>query len=262
MKSISEIVGGMVNTGENESTALIVSLPSRPCPLESVEIEKLEQAIGRFFVVKREPIYGYVPVKDKAGEVIRSEYDIIGEEELFTKTNEPPTQLRDALLRPAERRHTAFHLTRLAAHRRDTRGEDALAAVIEDIAMDLKGVSEWAVIMACRDFRQKPAIWYPTTGEIIESIRKNQRKIETLFVTINPNQLSHTQQKAIAHDKRAQTRWQDLPKDEWTKQHFDWAIAEMEGLVKAANGSPMGLSAEHWESEIARFRREKELVKA
>lgn len=258
MKSISDIVGAMTTTETGQEKSLTVVLPSRPCPLESVEIDKLEQAIGRFFVIKREPVYGCAPVFDANGDFIKSEYDVIGEEQSFTRSTTPPDQLRDALLRPAERRHTVFHLTRLAAHRRDTRGGDALAAVIEDIAMDLKGVSEWAVIIACRDFRQKTAIWYPTTGEIIESIRKNQRKIEAMFRTPEDTvKIGQAHQRAIEHDERLQTRWEDLPQIEWLAEHFDMAITQCETVLAGARKEPMGLSPEFWEGKIADLKTKK-----
>lgn len=255
MKSIEQITSSFLPAMQKTYLPM-VRLPSRPLPLEIDDIEKMDVAIGRHFTIVQNPQYGYIPVKDDSGEVIRQEFDVVGRDEIYTPLGETPQALRDALLRPAERRHIIFHLTRLAAHRRDTRGKEALTAVLEDIAYDLRNVSEWAVVMACREFRQKPNIWYPTTGEIIGAIESNQSKLESIpLAPADPKMMAQQERKLIAEKK--EIRWQDLPQAEWLPQHFDHAIGECEDLLMAAKGSPMGLSPEYWESKIAKMRKDK-----
>ena len=60
--------------------------------------------------------------------------------------------------------------------------------MIEDIAHDLYGVSEWAVIIACKEMRQKQATWYPTTGEIEDLVRSMQDSVDTLVTADQPVQ--------------------------------------------------------------------------
>ena len=230
-------------------------LPSRPAPLEIDDIQKLDAAVSRYFSIAQNPQYGYVPIRADDGEVIRQEYDVIGTDEIYTPRGETPQSLRDALLRPAERRHIIFHLTRLAAHRRDTRGKEALTAVLEDIAYDLKEVSEWAVVMSCREFRRK-GTWYPTTGEIMATIEKNHRKLELLLSPPTKSEtLVHQRQGRIAQCK--EIRWQDLPKSEWLPQHFDHAISECESILAASVERSIGLTPDYWKSQIEKLQKER-----
>jgi hypothetical protein len=185
MESIKSIAAGVVQTISkiSQPKTLTVSLPARPYPLEGNDIEKLESAIQKIFTIEKKPIFGIVPVRDISGEVFKHEFDEIGREDVYTpRSDEAPQQLKDALLRPAARTHIVFHLTRLATHRRDTTGREAFAVKVEDIARDLEGVSEWAVIISCKEFRNEPETWYPNTGKITEAILKNQKKIEGMFL--------------------------------------------------------------------------------
>ena len=97
MKSISEVVE-YINFDKSASKE--ISLISRPLPLDATAIEKLNEAIDRFFVVKKQNIYGYRPVVVD-GQYIRDEYDIIGEETSFEPKEITPQALIDAMLRPA-----------------------------------------------------------------------------------------------------------------------------------------------------------------
>jgi len=113
---------------------------------------------------------------------VRQEFDVTGEITVYTPRIPAPHNLWEALLRPARNNHIVYHLGRLAAHRRDTRGAAAVQVVMEDISSDLRDVSEWAVIMACMEMRRKNATWYPNTGEIIDIIKKYDAMIGNLYL--------------------------------------------------------------------------------
>lgn len=249
MKSISEVTGNVVRSFEKGTQVALagIDLPPRLAPLETADIEKLDAAIGRSFIVERKPVYGYLAIRDEAGDIIRTEYDVVAKRDSYTPKAEVPNQLRDALLRPAERRHIIFHLTRLAAHRRDTRGKEALTAVLEDIALDLDGVSEWAIVLACREMRQKDTTWYPTTGEILKIILENDDRMRHLFSKPSnaPQIMSEKRNQLAAPISR-----HEKPKDKWTEQ--DWAdhIGDAEAMLRLAEQNPTVYEPAGWVKEV------------
>ena len=178
MKSLSEIVETMPSPTAQKNS---VALPMRPAPLSPEEILKIQSAIEKNFIIKKEEVYGYIPVMEN-GETVRNEFDVTGEVVKYSPRANVPIILWEAILRPAPRNHVLYHLARLAAHRRDTRGAEALQVVMEDISADLKDVSEWAVIMACAEMRRKNSTWFPNTGEIIEIIEKYSVMLENLYI--------------------------------------------------------------------------------
>ena len=116
------------------------------------------------------------------GTAIRQEFDVVGEVTNYKPKTNAPAALWETLLRPAPKSHVIYHLGRLAAHRRNTRGGEAFQVIMEDIALDVGDVSEWAVVMACAEMRKKNSAWFPNTGEILDIIKKYSSMLENLYV--------------------------------------------------------------------------------
>lgn len=253
MKSISELASTMAAqvTSTASEPRQEITLPPRLTPLEPSDIERVERAMSRVFKITKEPVYGTVSVRDKDGEIISSEYDLIGYTENYERIGEPSDRLREAVLRPATSRHVVAHLTRLATHRRDTRGAAALSVALEEIAGDLGSVSEWAVITACREMRGKPG-WYPGTSEILETIRAAETKFNRLF-KINPTASPALTAQQPAPAARARS-WKETPKPQW--QAAEWAgyCAEALGMAEQARNFPAAFDLEFWVTETARRR--------
>lgn len=214
MKSISELSTSLIESVQKAKTktSLSLLLPSRPTPLVADDIEKIDRALCKCFKIEKRDKYGYVAIKDAKGNFVKNEFDVVGQEDVFSQIAEMPAQLKEAILRPAEKRHIIFHLTRLAAHRRDTRGAEAFQVFLEDASNDMKGVSEWAVISACKEFRTKGELWYPTTAEIMKTITKNQETIES-FCTVKADQEAITDQS----EKQKPEEWTQPTDDEKAK---------------------------------------------
>lgn len=183
MKSINQIGQDLVksfgqeNIGDNSRT---VALPARQVPLDTTGIEKIDLALAKCVREYQKPRYGSKPLTDKHGNIYRHEFDIVGYEPQLEIQAPLDQRLLEAIQRPAPNTHIVYHLTRLAAHLHDTRGIVS-AAVFEDIANDLRGISEWAVILACRELRaEKDRIYFPTTGQILDTTRRHQRQIDRI----------------------------------------------------------------------------------
>lgn len=243
MKSISEIASGMSLQVRQAQT---MALPGRPAPLEPSEIEAIDQALQRHYKITKSPVYGYKTTRDADGEITGSEYDVVGQSDSYELITPPPERLRDAIMRPASTRHVVAHLTRLAAHRRDTRGAAALSVALEEIAIDLGSVSEWAVVTACREMRGKPG-WYPQTTEIMDTIRAEDAKFKALF-TRQPARIEA--QKPAEKPKS----WKDLPKPRWAADQWAAYCADALGMAEQARRYPAALDPEFWINETARRR--------
>lgn len=184
MKSLTEItenINRSIATTKTSEGHLVVDLPARPAPLSGDEIAKIQTAINKHFTVKKEETYGYVPVVE-GDAAIRQEFDITGEITTYKPRMNVPTVLWETMLRPAPPSHVIYHLGRLAAHRRNTRGSEAFQVVVEDISVDVGEVSEWAVVMACIEMRQKNSAWFPNTGEILTIIKKYSAMLDELYL--------------------------------------------------------------------------------
>lgn len=155
------------------------SLPARENPLLPADIDALTKDLEQYGYFTDKAEYGMVPVLDKDGHYVKSEFDVIRSRFIFDRHTNPPNKIADALKRPALAQHIAIHLTRLAAHMRQT-GGDGFKFVIEDISRDLEGCSEWAVIEACREFRQSGKPFFPVTGDIIKTVNKYQGAIDEI----------------------------------------------------------------------------------
>lgn len=259
MKSISDLTPAIIQAAqENQNQIAPITTAPRLSPLESADIEKIEAVIVQHFTVRREPIYGTKTTRDQHGEIVSQEFDLLGYRETMTPHagTEVPHRLREALLRPATTRHVVFHLTRLAAHRRDTRGPAGLAAALTDIALDLGSVSEWAVVCACRDFRLRATAgknWYPETGEIINAISAQDAMLRRLL------EPKAAEAQKITAQPMPKT-WNELPKPQWGVQHWADYAANALRMAEMAKQNPSMFDPEFWVIETARRRNEAALA--
>lgn len=247
MKSFSAIL--TIPTNRSEA---LPALPYRENPMDQTDIDRMDSAIAKFFDVFKEKRYGSTAVRDSEGTIIGHEWDEIGRSTTYAPKADVPPQLRDAMIRPAPRRHIVYHLGRLAVHRRDTRGTDGLQAVLEDISCDLGHVSEWAVIQACRELRQRPGAWYPTTGEIIREIQAHDVAVKRLFLPEN-------EKKQIAspkHKGQQERSRRFIDRAKWTAQDWEDHIAESEAMVLLWKEHGDDDRADQWEEEAGKRRQE------
>lgn len=151
---------------------LTVQLQPRQAALTIQDFGKLERLIETTFEAK--PIYEpcSIPQKDADGNIYAWEAGVIETGLEVTIHGEPNKKLLEAIRRPATAGHIVAHITRLAAHLRHTKGKSAFQIIAEDIGNDLNGVSEWAVMKACEQFRQTGKPFFPDTPELITTIRK------------------------------------------------------------------------------------------
>lgn len=251
MISIENIAAQAVISLKSEIGAecVALALPPRSSALEPDEIAKLDAAIERNFKINREPIYGCANVLDANGALIRTEFQEIGCKESYVPLGPIPVKLRDAILRPASSRHIVFHLTRLAAHRRDSRGSEALSAALEDIAFDLRGMSEWAVIQACRELRGKQG-WYPSTGEILDAVRKHHNRLLVAFAITSPLP-------ALQPPKTPPAPRSERPKGQWTEDDWDAHIFDAENMLSLSKENPNLLDVDYWALQVKDRKAEK-----
>lgn len=145
-----------------------VSLPSREQPLSVVDFGKIEDLIKRDFDVQENNKPIFVAIYDKDGNYIKDEYDerMIG---LNLKSlTEVDTKMLDAIKRPAGTSNTIYHIARLSAHMRNTKGEDGFQTILEDLAYDMRDISEWALIKTCEFFRKSGKPFFPTAKEFTD----------------------------------------------------------------------------------------------
>lgn len=189
MKSLNQIVPGVIENAQAgfSKTGNAVSNTFRPSPLEPVEIEKIELALAKSVREIKTEKYGPVPITDQNGNVYKHEFGVIGCDFDYEFYGPIDNRLIEAIRRPTQKDHFVYHLTRLAVHLRDNRGH-AISAVFEDVANDLRGISEWAVICACKELRAGKSQWFPATGELVETIMRHQRKIDRLAKKAFENQ--------------------------------------------------------------------------
>lgn len=137
------------------------ALPSRPKPLERGDFDKLEYHVKRCFNIR--PRFG--------GE----NYNVlIGHEVSTVEGQHVPASLLDSVHRPAQKEHVGYHLTRLSAHKKNTKDKMAFKIIIEDLAYDLNGCSEWALFKACEEFRKGSNPFFPDTHDIIAAVKRWQ----------------------------------------------------------------------------------------
>lgn len=153
-------------TGQNAKSLAV--LP-RQNPLGEADFLQIEKDIEQNASRTEQPIYGSLVTRDKSGEIVSREFDRIGTRVVFSGFQNIPVSTLQEIQRPATMSSIIYHLTRLAVHRRHADGPEALGVRVSDLASDLRGVSEWAIVSACRDLR-KFGRFFPTNEEILKAV--------------------------------------------------------------------------------------------
>src|ERR1039457_2383956 len=52
-------------------------------------------------------------------------------------------------------------------------------------------------------------------------------------------------------DPRLSMSWKELPKDQWMRKHYEWAIGECEDMLALAKKNASDMSPHMWEEKIA-----------
>lgn len=174
MKQIGAAASQAVTTIKQEldkpkSTA--IALQPRETPLTVADFAKLEELVTRDCVIKPITKTVNVPKKDTTGFVYGWELDLIPVGLSIAAVDKKlPAQLIEALQRPATPTGAIYHFTRLAATKRNTRGDTGFQVALEDLAYDLRGRSEWAIMKACEHFRREASPFFPDHSAILEKV--------------------------------------------------------------------------------------------
>lgn len=148
----------------------------RPAALAPADFAKLQAKASEALSFRARP--RVVMKRDEYGDMkeVREDFG----EEVFPKGEVNPV-LIESLTRPTTPRYTVIHLTRLAGHLPFGRGAASFGQVIEDIARDLEGVSEFAIVRACEHFRADETLkFFPPTAAILRYVRDLDYSLKNL----------------------------------------------------------------------------------
>lgn len=201
--------------------------------LDLQQYEQLDVFAHQCLSFKERVIRRLVWGKDEYGDPVqREELELCGME-VFRK-GDIGEHLLDSLQRPARPMHTIMHLTRLAQHLPYGRGEEGFQMVLEDIAKDLQGVSEYAIIKTCERFRLDPDLtFFPATALLVKyakdidwSLRNLEAEKPPKPATLPPPSRSNRSPKQRIHSARMMklVAKQLLPGsklDRWEKKFWD-----------------------------------------
>lgn len=149
-------------------------LKARDQHLSDSQIENLRTHLEKNSSLQ--PIYGNVPQVDSKGEVYGYKFDV--RRTVRELNPDAPRELKEALMRPSTEEAIIYHLIRLGTHVAYTKGKEALSAAVYDLAKELKGVSEWAVIEAVREYwTNSDNKYYPESGVILKMIRDKHDEV-------------------------------------------------------------------------------------
>ena len=144
----------------------------RENPLNEQQFKNLEMAFKNNFSFKQKTIRKSIPKVDNNGDIYGWEYDLIPCGHEIFKKGSPDKQLLEALLRPATNSAIGKHLTRLEQHKVYTKGQEGFQIILEDMIHDLKGVSEFAIIKICENFRlDTKDKYFPLTASLVSEIK-------------------------------------------------------------------------------------------
>lgn len=87
-------------------------------------------------------------------------------------------------------------------------------------------MSEWTVIMACKEMRQKGATWYSESGEVVALIRAMQDGVDALL-RVDRSRAPV----AIFDDGRAGKRFAEVPRDRWLDCHYVQRLAHADRML-------------------------------
>jgi hypothetical protein len=158
----------------------LTTLEPRQAPITPEDFQKLEAVIEKSFDLR--PVYKSIrrPVADDNGNVYRWEHDVEEVGLSLSQKTEADQRLLDAMRRPATAQIIAYHLTRLSAHKRNTKGGTAFQVIVEDLKRDLDGVSEWALVKAYEDLRKEEGDFFPSANHIAERVKYYQGALENI----------------------------------------------------------------------------------
>lgn len=162
------------------ATGTALALQPREKPLSVTDFAKIETLIEENCTVKTARRLKSVPLKDADGFIYAwaSELESLGTE--IVVNQELDQRLIEAIQRPAKSVNTIYHFTRLAATKRNTRGDAGFQVILEDLAYDLRGKSEWAMIKACEYFRKQPSPFFPDHHQILEKVEQFDKAAKNL----------------------------------------------------------------------------------
>lgn len=164
-----------------------ISLPAREQPLTVPDFGKLEQLIERSCTVKPTRKSVSVPKKDADGYIYAWGFELEDTGMQIIAHEDLDKRLIEAIQRPSSNVNTIYHFTRLAAVKRNTRGDMGFQVLLEDLAYDLRGKSEWAMMKAAEYFRAQPSPFFPDHHEIIEKVEAFDRACKN--IVYNPLQI-------------------------------------------------------------------------
>lgn len=192
MQKISTAAANAVTIAQNamdgaKAKGSAVSLPARENPLTVADFAKIEQLIEKSCSVKPTRRSVSVAKKDADGFIYAWGFELEDTGMQIIALEDLDQRLIEAIQRPAAAVNTIYHFTRLAATKRNTRGDAGFQVVLEDLAYDLRGKSEWAMMKACEFFRAQPSPFFPDHSEIIAKVEDFDRA--TKNIAYNPLQI-------------------------------------------------------------------------
>jgi hypothetical protein len=198
----------------------------RPQPLSTEDFRKLEAIAHDTLDIALKNVDELFWTTDEYGDRIQRKRSIMAGFDIAPKQEINPVLL-ESLKRQTTPRHTAVHLTRLAAHKPWGRGEEAFSVIVEDLARDLIGVSEWAIVKTCEHYRKDDTIkFFPDTAAFLRIAIETDRSLKNIAPKKNANSADRSDaensrpQERTQRRKRRVTRMCKLalkPKDCWTR---------------------------------------------
>ena len=159
-----------------------IALPPREKPLSVVDFGKLEAIIERDCTIKQIKKSIDVPKKDHDGYIYAWDFDVVVIGLELIPHADVDHRLVEAVQRPATPTGAIYHFTRLAAIKRNTRGDVGFQIALEDLAYDLRGRSEWAIMKACEFFRAQPSPFFPDHSEIMAKVEFFDKAAQSLKI--------------------------------------------------------------------------------
>lgn len=152
-------------------TNAIAILEPRQTPITTEDFDKIETLVEKHFHTQTMREGRSMPKVDNAGETYGWEYQTIETGLRMTPKASLDPRLLDSIRRPVTKQILAYHLTRLSAHKRNTRGGFAFQVIVEDACRDLDGVSEWAVFKAYDQLRKADGPFFPDLEDIVKAVK-------------------------------------------------------------------------------------------
>lgn len=159
----------------------LATLEPRQSPLSKEDFGKIEALIERNYRLKPKTEGRSMPKVDAEGNIYGWEYQTVEAGlALIPLTQAVDRRLVEAVQRPATRQIIAYHLTRLSAHKRNTRGGFGFQVIVEDACRDLEGCSEWAICKAYDELRRAESPFFPDLVEIEKAVNRYDRAAKAM----------------------------------------------------------------------------------